>query len=283
MPELPEVETIVRDLAGHIAGKKIQKLEVLNKGSVNLAPATLKKKLEGQKVKEVVRRAKNIILKLEKDYLVVHLKMTGQLVWRDGKRTLAGGHPIMNVGQELPNKFTRAVIGFTGGTLYFNDVRKFGWLRLLKQAELDAYLSRFGIEPLGGEFTLEYFTGALKGKKKNIKAALLDQSQIAGLGNIYVDEALWASGVAPARLAGSLTVPELKKLHKAIVAVLELSISRRGTSFNNYRDANGEKGANMKFLKVYGRAGEKCAKCKQPIKKIKLAGRGTHWCDHCQK
>ena len=283
MPELPEVETIVRDLNDYLVNKKIKTVEVLNLGSINQKPAVFKKNLEGQKITKLYRRAKNIVAQVNQDYLVIHLKMTGQLVWRTGQTTLAGGHPIVNVGQELPNKFTRAVLKFSGGTLYFNDVRKFGWLRIMTPEELATYLGRFGVEPLEDTFSLEYLKSALAKRKINIKAALLDQSQIAGLGNIYVDEALWASGIAPTRAANSLKLVELKKFHKAIIDVLSLSISKRGTSFNNYRDANGERGQNMKFLQVYGRAGESCQKCKRPIKKMRLAGRGTHWCDHCQK
>lgn len=283
MPELPEVETIVRDLREQMVNKKIQAVEVFNKGSINQSIAQFQKNLAGQKIISLDRRAKNIICKLNNNYLVIHLKMTGQLVWRMGQETLAGGHPIINVGEELPNKFTRVVLKFSKGTLYFNDVRKFGWLRLMDAETLAGYLSRLGVEPLEVDFTSDYLRQALSRRTINIKAALLDQSQIAGLGNIYVDEALWSSGIAPTRPANSLKPAELKKLHRAIIAVLELSISKRGTSFNNYRDGNGQKGQNMKFLQVYGRAGESCQKCRRPIKKIRLAGRGTHWCDHCQK
>lgn len=283
MPELPEVETIIRDLTVHLVNKTIKQVSVSYSGSINQKPAKFIAHLEGQKIKNLSRRGKNIILQLNTDYLVIHLKMTGQLVWRGGQTTLAGGHPIINVGQELPNKFTRVILKFSGGTLYFNDVRKFGWVRIMTALELELYLQRLGVEPLGIDFTKDYLQTALAAKRIAIKAALLDQSKIAGLGNIYVDEALWASGIAPTRPANSLSKPELKKLQQAIVAVLNLSISQRGTSFNNYRDGNGEAGNNMKFLKVYGRANEACPKCRRPLKKFRLAGRGTHWCDHCQK
>lgn len=283
MPELPEVETIIRDLTVHLVNKTIKQVSVIYPGSINQKPVKFIAHLEGQKIKNLSRRGKNIILQLTTDYLVIHLKMTGQLVWRGGQTTLAGGHPIINVGQELPNKFTRVILKFAGGTLYFNDVRKFGWVRIMTALELELYLQRLGVEPLGIDFTKDYLQAALAAKRIAIKAALLDQSKIAGLGNIYVDEALWASGIAPTRPANSLSKPELKKLQQAIVAVLNLSISQRGTSFNNYRDGNGEAGNNMKFLKVYGRANEACPKCRRPLKKFRLAGRGTHWCDHCQK
>lgn len=283
MPELPEVETIIRDLTVHLVNKTIKQVSVTYPGSINQKPAKFIAHLEGQKIKNLSRRGKNIILQLATDYLVIHLKMTGQLVWRGGQTTLAGGHPIINVGQELPNKFTRVILKFAAGTLYFNDVRKFGWVRIMTAPELELYLQRLGVEPLGIDFTKDYLQTALAAKRIAIKAALLDQSKIAGLGNIYVDEALWASGIAPTRPANSLSKPELKKLQQAIVAVLNLSISQRGTSFNNYRDGNGEAGNNMKFLKVYGRANEACPKCRRPLKKFRLAGRGTHWCDHCQK
>jgi len=283
MPELPEVETIILDLKPEIEKKKILNIDVFNQGSINQPAEIFKKNLINKKIVAVSRRGKNIIFKLSQDYLVIHLKMTGQLVWRDKKGTKAGGHPIINVGQELPNKFTRVDIIFSNGTLYFNDVRKFGWLRLLTKDQLDLYLLKLGAEPLGSDFSWEYFKNLYNGKRITIKQALLDQTKIAGLGNIYVDEALWAAGIAPLKSAGNLSAVELKKLHKAIKDVLILSIKQRGTSFSDYRDGHGQKGNNMKFLKVYGRAGESCPKCKKLINKIKIGGRGTHWCDHCQK
>ncbi len=284
MPELPEVETIVRDLDKRLKGKKIASINSADKKVFQLSLADVKQ-ATGKTVKSVWRRAKTIIIDLGQINLLLHLKMTGQLVYQAKKSIIAGGHPIAHEGRELPNKFTRVIFKFNDNSiLYFNDVRRFGWVKLAAAAELARLNEKIGIEPLSKDFTLEFFKKFLSHKSKTtVKQALLDQKYLAGLGNIYADEALFAARIKPFRRVKTLQAPEIKKLWQAIPKILRYAIKRRGTSFNDYVDAQGETGNFIKYLKVYGRAGEKCKNCGQPVKKIKLGGRGAHWCDKCQK
>ncbi len=295
MPELPEVETIARDLDGFLDGLTIIGFDIKNplagreNGQLNLPLATFRQRIVGQTVKAVRRRAKTIVLELDRDFLLIHLKMTGQLVYRSchdaACDTVAGGHPIIGVGNELPNKFTRAVFAFAGGShLYFNDVRRFGWLKLLTPQEQAAYESALGREPLGKDFTLDYFASSI-GKKKNstIKQAILEQKYFVGIGNIYADESLFAAKIKPGRKVSSLKDAEVGLLWQEVIKVLKLAIKHRGTSFNDYRDAKGDRGNFVKLLKAYGRAGQPCLTCGRPLSKTRIGGRGTVWCDHCQK
>lgn len=298
MPELPEVETIVRDLAKYLPGKTIKEIKVLNKKTWLAKPQSV----AGSKIKKVWRRGKQIIIDLSSDkHLVVHLKMTGQLIWthstsfdlaqdrslRAGvkKKLVVGGHPIMGVGQDLPNKFTRVVFKLSnGGQLFFNDVRKFGYIKLVSDKDLAEISAGLGLEPLAKGFNDKKLKIALAKKSKaKIKPALLDQTKVAGIGNIYADESLWLAKILPSRTAASLKDEEWAALAKAIVKVLRLSIAHRGTSFSNYRDAQGDSGRFIKKLQVYGRHHEACRRCGHPISKSKLGGRGTHWCAKCQK
>lgn len=269
MPELPEVETLKRELA-IIVGKKFKSATVFSRG------------LKNRKILDIERRAKILILHLSGDRrLLIHLKMTGQLIFvpKRGKMII-GGHP-----QENPFKYTRAVFEFTDKSkLYFNDLRKFGWLKLLKPNEADELLNRHGVEPLGEQFSFPRFQTILKKyPNRKIKQLLLDQTLIVGLGNIYVDESCFRAKVRPTRPVKSLKVLEQKSLHRAIIEVLKLSISKKGTSAKNYVRADGTPGGFVPHLNVYGRKGEKCKRCKTGvIKKIKLNGRGTHFCENCQ-
>ncbi len=218
--------------------------------------------------------------------------MTGQLIYLSGARRLAGGHSLKAksasleeaVGGSLPNRHTRAAFDLSGkGKLFFNDLRKFGYLKLASQKELEGILeSNYGPEPLTKEFTLAALKKALAGRKTKIKAALLIQPLVAGLGNIYADEALFAAGIHPERLAESLKEGELKKLHGAINRVIGRAIEFRGTTFSDYRDSKGKQGNFSRFLKVYGRAGDPCYRCRRPISKKKLGGRSAHFCSTCQ-
>ncbi len=284
MPELPEVETIVRDLDKKLKGKKIIALASSDKKVFQLKPQGVKK-IIGQAVKAVRRRAKMIIIDLGGYNLVIHLKMTGQLVYKAKNSIIAGGHPIANEGRELPNKFTRVIFKFNDkSALYFNDVRRFGWVKLASEEELARQHEKIGVEPLSQAFTLEYFKKFLARKAKStIKQALLDQKYVSGIGNIYADESLFASRIKPMRRVNSLKPKEIEKLWQAIPKILNYAIKHRGTSFNDYVDAQGEVGNFVKYLRVYGRAGEKCRGCAGQVLKTKLGGRGTHWCDLCQK
>ena len=295
MPELPEVETIRRDLAGTIVGRKITSVNILSPKTASHPAAFFIKALVGRRLAEIGRRGKLLILVLSPsrsgiDYLLIHLKMTGQLIYQDRKNKIAGGHSLsgpaaISAVEALPNRHTRVIIGLTAsGRLFFNDLRRFGYLKLATKAELEKILeNNYGPEPLSPEFSLPFLAARLKGKTTKIKAFLLDQKIIAGLGNIYVDEALWAARVRPERRTGSLKAAEIKKLWQAINNVIKLAIKKRGTTFNNYVDSRGQKGNFSRFLKVYGRRGEKCPNCGRPILKIKVAGRGTHYCPSCQK
>jgi len=186
---------------------------------------------------------------------------------------------------ELPDKHTQIVLEFSGGgKLFFNDMRRFGYMQLATDKEVVKVLARFGIEPLTDNFKKEDFRRVFKNRKTNLKALLLNQQLIAGIGNIYADEICWLAKVRPERTANSLTKKELDLIHKCTEDVIKKAIAFRGTTFNNYVDAGGNKGNFTKLLKVYGRGGKLCKGCKkEKIKKVKLVGRGTHYCPVCQK
>ena len=213
--------------------------------------------------------------------------MTGQLILMEktGKR-FGGGHPTKSMVDGLPDSSTRAIFEFkSGDKLFFNDQRKFGWIKLVPNAEVnnDVLLARLGPEPLNSEFLLTDFRAAIQKRKAPIKAVLLDQSVLAGLGNIYVDEALHLAKIHPARTASSLKKPELERLHRAIIEVLNLSIKHGGTSFTNYVNVLGLKGDYLQHARAFNRTGQPCPVCAAPIEKIKVAGRGTHFCPRCQR
>jgi len=284
MPELPEVETIIGDLRKRILNIKILDIEVLLPRIVKNTKVNFKKKLINNRFVNIERIGKLIVVSLEKNgYLLVHLKMTGQLVYQKGNKIIAGGHSEGNVRVTLPNKWTRVVFTFQDKSrLYFNDLRTFGYLRIVNSKELEIVKSKFGVEPLGIELTLNLLKKIIKPRKTSIKALLLNQRIIAGLGNIYVDEILFVAKVRPTRVANSLKAAEIESIYKAIRPILKKAIKARGTTFNNFVDANGKIGNFVSKLKVYGRAGKKCKKCGSEIEKIKVAGRGTHFCAQCQ-
>ncbi|MFA5155524.1 MAG: bifunctional DNA-formamidopyrimidine glycosylase/DNA-(apurinic or apyrimidinic site) lyase [Patescibacteria group bacterium] len=304
MPELPEVETIRRDLAGRALGRRISAVHILSPKTASHAAAFFKTVLVGRRLISLERRGKLLILGLSPllpksklspaariSHLLIHLKMTGQLIYLDRRNKIAGGHSLGGhsfasaVGGELPNKYTRASLEFVGGgKLFFNDLRKFGYWKLVSAPELAKILAAgYGPEPLSREFSLTFLTALLKNRKTKIKPLLLDQKAIAGLGNIYVDEVLWAARLRPDRAAGSLQAVEIKRLHQAIKRLIKLAIKHRGTTFSDYVDAQGRKGNFSRLLKVYGRRGESCPNCRKPIIRTKIAGRGTHYCPRCQK
>lgn len=292
MPELPEVETIANDLNHALRGAVIKDFKVVNERTrrarpfLNLGENKLRQAVLGKKIKNINRRAKMLIFDVGDKYLLAHLKMTGQLILKKPRgRLLVGGHPIVGVGRDLPNKFTRAIISFTDGSrLYFNDVRRFGWIKFLTEPEFKEYHGKLGLEPLSGKFTLKNFTAPLSRKQNSvIKLALMDQKYLVGLGNIYADEALFAAGVKPTRRVKTLNSTEIRKIWQAAPRVLKLAIKHRGTSVSDYLDGAGKEGNFIKYLQVYGRAGGKCRRCGGMVRKTRLGGRGTHWCDGCQK
>lgn len=290
MPELPEVETIRIGLGKLLPGQKISDVEHDWRKSFPNAEGDVRKFLVGSRIVAVERRAKVLVVELSSKYsLVIHLKMTGQLVFREtsGKR-FGAGHPSDSLVGELPDKSTRVIISFAdGSTLYFNDQRKFGWIRLLPTAEVPHidFFKKLGPEPLSNNFTWKDFRDRLKRRANtNIKAALLDQTVIAGIGNIYADESLWGAKIHPATLVKNLSDVKIKKLYEAVVEVLKLSISKGGSTDKNYVNAEGRRGSYLAFANVFRREGQPCPRHPDTmIIKIRVAGRGTHICPKCQR
>lgn len=289
MPELPEVETVRIGLQEFLADQTIKSVDCDWPKSLPISQELIKSNLIGAKIYRVDRRGKLIIIPLSKGYsLLIHLKMTGQLVYRPNKgKGFGGGHPTDSLIDKLPDKSTRVTIKLSDGTLFFNDQRKFGWVKLEPTKDLEknnAFLQKLGPEPLEDSYTFEQFKAAIqKRSKTSIKAAILDQTVLAGVGNIYADEALFAARIHPATKVGLVSTIKLKRLYEAIREVMKLSISLGGSSDRNYVDAKGNKGSYLKFAKVFRREGQECPKCGGKIVKIRVAGRGTHICPKCQK
>ncbi len=285
MPELPEVETVVRDLRPKVLRIAIKNIEILLPRIVKNRPAEFKKNLINNEFSGIERIGKLMIFRLQNGgkAMLVHLKMTGQLVYCQGEKIVAGGHDDGTDPTCLPDKWTRVVFHFAdGGRLCFNDMRTFGYLSLADTDKLSLIRRRYGPDPLTSKFTLADFKRTIKDRHTSIKALLLNQEIIAGLGNIYVDEILYRAGVRPARKASGLKNFEIEAIYGAVKPVLQRAIKNRGTTFNNYVDGNGQRGNFVRLLKVYGRQGKSCKRCGTAIKKAKVAGRGTHYCPVCQ-
>lgn len=287
MPELPEVETVRRGLNKLLVGQVFESVKFdYPKGFPNTS-ADVDKFLIGSKVTAVRRRAKVLLIDLNTKYtLVVHLKMTGQLVFR-GEQTFAAGHPSDSLVSALPAKATRVIFGLNSGAkLYFNDQRKFGWVRLLPTdavPEID-FFKKVGPEPLEADFTWQVLRDRLQRRKgTTIKAALLDQTVLAGVGNIYADESLWGAKLHPATLVRGVSDSQIKLLHKSLTDVLQLSIDKGGSTDRNYVDAEGHKGSYLQFASVFRREGQACPRCGTIIIKTRVAGRGTHLCPKEQR
>jgi len=217
--------------------------------------------------------------------LVIHLKMTGQLVYV-GETRFGAGHPSDSLVNALPDTSTRVTLTFSDGThLYFNDQRKFGWMRLLPTIEIPNidFMQKVGPEPLSDEFTSKEFIQRIQRRKNtSIKAALLDQSVLAGVGNIYADESLWGAKIHPARRVYTLSKTELVLLYTELRAVMNLAIEKGGSSNHTYINAEGKKGSYMDFARAFRREGQPCPRCEATIEKLRVAGRGTHICPVCQ-
>jgi formamidopyrimidine-DNA glycosylase len=288
MPELPEVETVRIGLARLLPGRTVQ--DVTNdtaKGFPN-APEDVRQFLIDASVTDVRRRAKVLLIELSSKYtLVTHLKMTGQLVFHSSETHFGAGHPSDSLVRELPDKSTRVTLTFTDGSkLFFNDQRKFGWMRLMPTVEVPNidFMKKVGPEPLEADFTWHVLRDRLQRRKQtNIKAALLDQSVIAGVGNIYADESLWGAKLHPTTLVQDVSDAKVKALHRALVDVLTLSIAKGGSSSHTYVNAEGKKGSYLDFANVFRLEGRPCPRCGTTIIKTRVAGRGTHLCPHCQK
>ncbi|HRJ06716.1 MAG TPA: bifunctional DNA-formamidopyrimidine glycosylase/DNA-(apurinic or apyrimidinic site) lyase [Candidatus Saccharibacteria bacterium] len=317
MPELPEVETVRRGLAELLPGRIVKSAQAIDSPkSFPNANEDVRQFLVGAKILEVKRRAKVLLIELDsKHSLVIHLKMTGQLVFvkeghtpplgsevnsepalhplklaqdaRAGAQRFGAGHPNDSLVGELPDKSTRVIIEFTDGShLYFNDQRKFGWVKLMPTLEVPNidFMKKVGPEPLEADFTAEQFAERFRRRAKtNIKAAFLDQTVVAGVGNIYADESLWGAKIDPRRLVGNVTEAEFHNLYHELRIVMNLAIEKGGSTDKNYVNAEGKKGSYMDFARVFRREGRPCPRCGATILKIRHAGRGTHFCENCQK
>jgi formamidopyrimidine-DNA glycosylase len=288
MPELPEVETVCLGLARLLLGRQLVRVDFDWPKSFPNAPNDVQKFVIGAGVTTVKRRAKVLLIELSTNYsLVIHLKMTGQLVFRGSKEKFGAGHPNQSLVGSLPDKSTRVTLTFSDGSkLFFNDQRKFGWMRLIPTPEVMNidFFQKVGPEPLGVDFTWQVMRDRLmRRQNSNIKAVLLDQAVLAGVGNIYADESLWGAKIHPATLVKQLSAAQFHKLHDELIFVLKLAIEKGGSTDKNYVNAEGKSGSYLSFARVFRRAGQACPRCGTIIVKTRVAGRGTHFCPHCQK
>jgi len=283
MPELPEVETVRLGLSALLPGRRIKTVTHDWEKSFPNAAQDVRAFIVNATVQAVRRRAKVLIINLSTSYsLVIHLKMTGQLVFRSDHERFGAGHPSSSLVGELPDKSTRVVITFQDGSrLFFNDQRKFGWMRLLPTAEVENldFFQKVGPEPLADDFTVANFIDRLyRRKHSGIKAVLLDQTVVAGIGNIYADESLWGAKIHPETKVECIPVPQLGALYESLRAVLRLSIEKGGSTDRNYVNHEGKRGSYLTFANVFRREGQPCRRCGAIIIKLRVAGRGTHIC-----
>jgi formamidopyrimidine-DNA glycosylase len=269
VPELPEVESVRRAIAPVLEGRRLERVEILD-GRLTRPedPLEVAAELTGERVEHVDRRGKYLVVRLASGRtLLIHLRMTGGL--------LRDPHGETHV---------RAVLGLDDGSeVAYRDVRRFGTWLLLEPGELEPYLgARVGGEPLDAPFTAKRLGERLAGRRAPVKAALLGQRTVAGLGNIYADEGLWYARVHPLRPAGSLDADEIRRVHRGVRRALAAGIERQGSTLRDYRLPDGSTGSMQDEFRVYGREGEPCPRCGTPIAKIRVAGRGTSFCPHCQ-
>ncbi len=303
MPELPEVETIRKDLEKKIIGKKIIGIKVVRRKSIRNNPNKFIKALQNNYVISAKRKGKLLILELnDKNYILIHLRMTGQLVYVESSAKYFIEYSEFNktipprnegdtstrrlhFGEEAHNKHTRVVLYFEDKSgLYFNDLRRFGYLQIASEKEKNKATEKMGVDALSKNFNLEVLKKLFKNKKKTLKSLLLDQKIIAGIGNIYADEICFDAKLNPGRKTNELNDKEVQRLYNSIKGILKLAIRHRGTTFSDYIDTGGKKGNFAKFLKVYGKEKENCKNCgRKSIQKIKLAGRTTRYCENCQR
>ncbi len=272
MPELPEVETIRAALAPALSGRRIEEVRILDARLTRPdPPEEVEARLTGRRILAVERRGKYLILQLGGGgHLLVHLRMTGSF--------------RLAAEADGADAHRRAVIRLDDGSnVAYRDVRRFGTWLALDPGELDAYLGeRLGPEPLGARFTAARLGQSLARRRAPVKVVLLDQRAVAGVGNIYADEALWRAGIAPERPALELTADEVRALHRGVRTVLRTGLARQGATLRDYRDPSGSAGAMQDEFRVYGREGEPCLRCGTPIAKARLGGRGTWFCPVCQ-
>jgi formamidopyrimidine-DNA glycosylase len=274
VPELPEVETIRAHLAPHLEGRRLERVEILDPRLTRPHdPREVAAELDGERVTAVERRGKYLVVRFETDRaLLIHLRMTGSL-----------HHATAGALDEDP--YRRAVVSLDNGSdVGYRDVRRFGTWLLLEPGELEPYLAvKVGPEPLERSFTTRFLAERLQNRKAPVKAALLDQRTVAGLGNIYVDEALWFARIHPHRPAGELEDDEIRAVHRGVRRALQRGIARQGATLRDYRTPDGGSGSMQHEFNVYGREGEPCPRCGTPIEKTRAGGRGTWYCPACQR
>jgi formamidopyrimidine-DNA glycosylase len=274
VPELPEVETVRASLEPALVGRRFERVEIRDERLTRpFEPLAVAAELEGERVEALGRRGKYLVVRFQSGRtLLIHLRMTGSLRYA----------PAEALGGEEP--YRRAVVTLDNGSdVAYRDVRRFGTWLLLEPGELESYLAeKIGAEPLGRGFGPKALSKRLGGRRAPVKAALLDQRTVAGMGNIYADEALWRARIHPLRPAGELTEPEVRALHRSVRRALEAGIARQGATLRDYAQPDGRRGAMQLDFRVYGREGEPCPRCGTPIAKTRAAGRGTWYCPSCQ-
>lgn len=271
MPELPEVETIVRQLREQAIGKKIWSIEVKWSKSVKSSVDDVKR-IQGSRIINVLRFGKFIVLALNNKFrMVIHLRMTGRLMWHVEK---------------CREKYVRAIINFSdASTLYFSDTRKFGRVWICTEADFRSFtgISRLGLEPVDDSFSFDLFYDLFRGRKGILKNNLLRQDLVAGIGNIYADEICYRSGVLPTARLENISKATYKKIYDSVRKCLDDGIRHCGVSVSDFVGTRGDLGSHQNYLKVYGRSGDKCRGCSRLIVKTRVAGRGTYYCSNCQK
>jgi formamidopyrimidine-DNA glycosylase len=273
VPELPEVETVRRKLAPLLEGRMLARVQISDERLTRPRPPELvARELEGERVENVSRRGKYLVVRFDSGRaLLIHLRMTGSLRYAPA-------------GTLADDPYRRAVVTLDDGSdVAYRDVRRFGTWVVLEPAEIDSYVdARLGQEPLEARFRARDLARRLAGRRAPVKAAILDQRTVAGMGNIYADEALWRARIHPRTPAGQLTLGEVRALHRGIRRALEAGIAHQGSTLRDYALPDGSSGSMQREFKVYGRSGEPCDRCGTPIEKIRVAGRGTWYCPTCQ-
>jgi formamidopyrimidine-DNA glycosylase len=291
MPELPEVETIRLGLLGRVCNKRIDQVEIrCNRIVLRPRPHEMAAALGGQIIRDIQRRGKFLLFEFDELRLLVHLGMSGQLTYwdktqRDDESFFVTVTGLQQARQHAVDKHTHVSFYFAdGNAMHYRDIRQFGKWRLYRSEAFHEAREfwQLGLEPFDKGYTLPTFLERFQKRKLRIKSLLLNQTFVAGVGNIYADEALFEAGIHPERLALSLSVAEKQRLFRAIPKVLRRGLRHGGTSFQTYFNADGEAGTNQETLRVYGREGEKCRRCRTPIVRIVVSQRGTHLCPRCQ-
>ncbi|MDZ7316630.1 MAG: bifunctional DNA-formamidopyrimidine glycosylase/DNA-(apurinic or apyrimidinic site) lyase [candidate division KSB1 bacterium] len=272
MPELPEVETIRRGLELHLAGRRLTAVQVLTPKLRRPVPKGFLQALVGLLLVRVRRRSKYLLLEMEQEWsLVIHLGMSGRL--------------LLETDADAATKHTHLILEFEGLSLVFRDPRRFGFVEVVKQreiAEMEPFAS-LGPEPLSDAFTAEYCLASMRGLRQSVKAWLMDQRRVAGIGNIYANEALFRAGILPQRPAGTLTAGEIERLAASVKSILQQAVELGGTTLSDFVNSEGDPGYFQNHLEVYQRAGKPCSRCGGIIEKSVTAGRSTFFCSTCQK